>query len=101
MGNISSNNNFDFYKFISLILIDEFKKVENFKFRELILEIILEKNDLIKYSSQIITIIIEKANIICLPEKMEFNINNIRKENSKCFLLLNYTKNEFLEEIIK
>ena len=100
MGNISSKNNFDFYKFLSLILFYEFKKVENILFRECILQIILEKNDLIKYSSKIITIILDNANIKCFPDEFENNIENIRKQNSKMFLLLNYNKNEFLEQII-
>ena len=100
MGNLPSKKNFDFYKLLSQILLDEFNKIEYSKFRELILDKILKKNELIKNSSQIIKIIIENAGIDCSPELMESNIDNIRGDDSPMFTTLNKTKNVFLEEVI-
>ena len=100
MGNLPTRKNFDFNKLLSLILLDEFNKIQYPKFRELILQKILEKDDLIKNSSQIIKIIIENAGITCDPYSIESNIDSIKDENSKIFKTLNDTQNSFLEEVI-
>ena len=91
---------FDFYKFLSSILFYEFQSNDYSKYRELILKKILSKNDLIKNSSHIINLIFEKSGINCRPEEFENNIKYIKDSDSPLFLLLNNTKNDFLEEII-
>ena len=92
--------NFDYYKLLSMILLDEFSKIQYPKFRELILDTILEKNELIKNSSHIIKIIIENAGVICNPESMESNLENIEEEESEMFIKLSNKDNAFLEEVI-
>ena len=99
-GNISYLRNFDFYKFISSLLLYEYKSNNNSKYRELIIEKILEKNELIKYSSPIINIIMENIGISSEPKKFENNIKYIKDADNPILLLLNKTKNDFLEEII-
>ena len=100
MGNLPSKKNFDFYKLLSLILLDEFNKINYEEFRNLILEKILKKNELIKNSTQIIKIIIENAGIESFPSHMVENIEFIKSEESKMFKKLNNTNNAFLEEVI-
>ena len=95
-----NKGNFDINKFLSIILLDEFNKIDILEFRETILNKILEKNDLIKNSSQIIKIIIENANIDSDPDLMIDNINSIKEEESPMFTKLNETKKVFLEEVI-
>ena len=92
--------NFDFHKFLSMILVEEYNKIDILEFREAILNKIFIKNYLIKNSSQIIKIIIENANIDIEPNSMPENINSIKEEDSPLFIKLNNTKNEFLVEII-
>ena len=53
MPSIPQKNNLYFYKIISSILFEEFKRIENPKFRLNILNKILQKNELIQYSSGI------------------------------------------------
>ena len=100
MGKLPAKKNFDFYKLISMILLDEFNKIQFPKFRESILNIILKKDDLIKNCSQIIKNIIENGGIECYPDSMESNIENIKSEKSPMFRRLNDEKNVFLEEVI-
>ena len=101
MGNIHhKKKDFDFYKLLSLILLDEFNKIQYTKFRETILDKILKKDDLIKNCSQIIKIIIENEGVDCNPEYMDSNIENIKTSNSKMLRRLNNEKNLFLEEVI-
>jgi hypothetical protein len=100
MKKIPKKKNFDFYKFLSIILLQEFTKIQYPEFRELILDKILKNNRLIKYSSQIIKIIIENGGISCNPESFEENVQSIKDEDSPMFQKLNNTQNAFLEEII-
>ena len=100
VGNLPKINNFDFHRFLSIFLLDEFLKINISDFRETILNKIIEKNDLIKNSSQIIKIIIENAGIDSEPDFFFENLNCIKEEESTSFLKLNDTKNAFLEEII-
>ena len=100
MGDLPSKKDFDFYKILSYILLDEFNKIQDDNFRELILNTILEKNDLIKNSSQIIKIIIENAGLDSNPSLFEENINSIKEEQSSMFKTLDKTNNTFLEEVI-
>ena len=100
MGKLPPKKDFDFYKLLSMILLDEFNKIQFPRFRELILDKILKKNDLIKNSSQVIKIIIENAGIESYPSTIENNIDYIRGEDSSMFKTLNNTKNAFLEEVI-
>ena len=101
-GNIPYFNfkHFDFYKFISSLFLYEFSTYKKAKYKELILKKILEKNELIKYSSQIINIIIEDIGVNCEPKEFENNIKKIKDGDCPMLLLLNKTKNDFLEEII-
>ena len=99
-GNISYIRNFDFYKFISSLLLYEFKSNNNSKYRELIIKKILDKKELIKYSSSIIDIIMENIGIKYEPKEFDNNIKNIKDTNNPILLLLNKTKNDFLDEII-
>ena len=48
LGKIPKNNNFDFYKLLSFVFLNEFIKVTSDKFRELLLQKILENNSFIK-----------------------------------------------------
>ena len=98
-GKQPPNKNFDFYKILGFILLNEFVKINYDDFRELILEKILENNNLIKNSSQIIKIIFENV-IDCEPTVMIKNLKVIKSETSKNFKKLNHAKNEFLDEII-
>ena len=101
VANIKRRKNYDFYRLLSLILLDEFNKIQNPDFREMILDKILSKDDLIKYSSQIIKIIIENVGVSSDPESFASNFDNIKtEEESTMFIKLNQTKNVFLEEII-
>ena len=100
LGNLPKKKNFDFCKILSGILFDEYIKIGIPEFRETILNMILEKNDLIKNSSQIIKTIIEYSGVDSEPDLMMENINCIREEDSPLFMVLNKTKNEFLEQII-
>ena len=100
IGNLPRKKNFKFFKLLSMILLDEFKKIQYPKFRELILDIILKKDDLIKNCSQIFQIIIENCGIDSDPESMENNIEYIKEEKSAMFQSLNNEKNQFLEEVI-
>ena len=100
MGNLRKNNNFDFYKFLSIILLDEFNKLDLPEFRQTILNKMLIKNELIKNSSQIIKLIIENSEVDSDLNSMIKNINSIKEENSPMFTILNNTKNAFLEEVI-
>ena len=100
LGKIHLKKDFDFYKLLSLILLDEFNKIQYPKFREAILDKILQKDDLIKNCSQIIKIIIENGGVDCNPEYMDLNIENIKSENSTMFKRLNNETNVFLEEVI-
>ena len=101
MGNIHhKKKDFDFYKLLSLILLDEFNKIQYTKFRETILDKILKKDDLIKNCSQIIKIIIENGGVDCDPEYMDSNIDNIKTSDSEMLRRLNNEKNLFLEEVI-
>ena len=100
MAKLPKKKDFDFYKFLSIILLDEFNKIDILEFRETILNKILEENDLIKNSSQIIKIIIENSGVDSEPDSMIENINSIKQEESPMFKILNKTKNAFLEEII-
>ena len=100
LGNLPKKKDFDFCKILSGILFDEYIKIGILEFREIILNIILEKNDLIKNSSQIIKTIIEYSGVDSEPDLMMENINCITEEYSLLFMVLNKTKNEFLEQII-
>ena len=100
MGNLPSKKDFDFYKLLSIILLDEFNKINYPEFRMMILQKILKKNELIKNSSQIIKIIIDNAGIENDPLHMAENMKNIQDADSKMFIKLNETNNPFLEEII-
>ena len=100
MGHLPKRKDFDFYKFLSSILLDEFNKIDILEFRETILNKILEKNDLIKYSSQIIKTIIEYSCVDSEPDSMVENLDVIKEEDSPMFWKLNKTKNAFLEEVI-
>ena len=99
-GSTPNIKNFDFYKFLSSILLYEFNQNDHLEFRELILNKILSKNDLIKYSSPIINILIEKSGIKSSPLEFDKNIKNLKEGKSSLLSLLNKTKNDFLEEII-
>ena len=92
--------NFDIRKFLSMILVEEYNKINILEFRETILNKIFVKIYLIKNSSQIIKIIIENTNIDIEPDSMTENINSIKEEDSPLFIKLNNTKNEFLIEIL-
>ena len=98
--NVPNLNNFDFYKFLSSILLYEFNKYENYDLRELILNKILTKNNLIKNSYQLIGMIIEKNGIKSEPIEFYNNIKNIQKENYPLISLINKTKNDYMDEII-
>ena len=100
MGHLPPKKDFNFYKLLSVIMLDEFLKIQYSKFRENILNKILKKNELIKFSSEIIKIIIENAGVECNPESMEINLENIRGEDSSMFLTLNKGNNAFLDEVI-
>ena len=100
MVNKPSNKFFNYDKFISLILLDEFTKIPYDEFRELILDQILKKDGLIKNSSQIINIIIDNVGISGNPDEIGDNIEYIKDNDSKMFQKLNITKNSFLEEVI-
>ena len=100
MGHLPPKKDFNFYKLLSAIMLDEFLKIQYSQFRENILNKILKKNDLIKFSSEIIKIIIENAGIECSPLTMEKNLENIKDENSTMFLTLNSGNNAFLDEVI-
>ena len=100
MGHLPPKKDFNFYKLLSVIMLDEFLKIQYSKFRENILDKILKNSNLIKFSSEIIKIIIENAGIDCNPESMETNLENIRSEDSPMFLTLNNGNNAFLDEVI-
>lgn len=100
MGNIPPNEKFDFNKFLSSLLFDEFTKIKNPNFKMNILNKILKQNNLIKNSSQIITIIIEDSGVNSIPHNFESNFKNIQTKNSKILEIINNTKNAFLEEVI-
>ena len=96
-GKVSHKKDFDYYKLLSSILLDEFNKINYSNFRDSILEIILSKDEYIKNSSQIIKIIIENAGVDCIPEVMEANIENIMEEEDfEIFVKLNNTNNPFI-----
>ena len=93
-------NNSDYYKILASILLTEFENNDDINYQELILEKIIAKNDLIKISSKLINNIIEKAGVNCKPKEIENNIKYLNDKNAKLLILLNNTKNEFLEEIL-
>ena len=100
MGHLKPKKDFDFHKVISLILLDEFNKIQFPEYRKTILDIILKKNDLIKHSSQIIKILIENVGVYSDPQYIEENLENIKGEEDIMFSKLNEIDNSFLEEII-
>ena len=99
LGKIPKNNNFDFYKLLSFVFLNEFIKVTSDKFRELLLQKILENNSFIKNSTQIIQIILGNA-MDFDPENMINNNNLIKEEDSSLFKKINDAQNEFLDEVI-
>ena len=94
-----NNNNFNFYKVLSFIFLNEYIKIRYESFRELLIEKILENNDFIKNSSQIFKIILENL-IDVFPSSMINNFYNIKEEKSKLFKKINNAKNPFLDEVI-
>ena len=99
LGNIPSNKNFDFYKILGFVFLNEFIKIESPKYRELLLEKILENKKLIKNSTQLIKIILETI-IESDPIDMINNLKNIQEEESQMIIKLNKIKDDFLDEII-
>ena len=94
-----NNNNFNFYKVLSFIFLNEYIKITYEPFRELLIEKILENNDFIKNSSQIFKIILENI-INAFPSSMISNFDYIKKEKSELVKKINNTKNLFLDEVI-
>ena len=99
MGKKPTNKDFNFYKLLNLVFLNEFIKVTSEKFRELLLQKILENNSFIRNSSQIFKIILENL-IDSNPERMKDNFSSIKEENSAILKLINNAKNEFLDEVI-
>ena len=94
-----NNNNFNFYKVLSFIFLNEYIKITYDPFRELLIEKILENNDFIKNSSQIFKIILENL-IDAFPTNMIGNFDCIKEENTELFKKINNAKNPFLDEVI-
>ena len=99
LGNLPMNKNFNFYKVLSVIFLNEYIKITNPEFRKILLQTILENNDLIKNCSQIIKIILENV-ISCNPSEIKENLSLIEENNSEAFKSLNNSQNVFLDEII-
>ena len=95
-----NKNNFDYYEFVSYILLYEINKNNFSKYRELMVEKMIINNDLIKKSSQIINIIIQSSGVNCQPKECENNIKYLSNEIFPALSLLNETKNNILEEIL-
>ena len=96
---LGKNKNFNFYKVLSNVFLNEYIKITFDDFRELLLQKILSNNDFIKNSSQVITIILENV-IDYTPQDMEDNLNRINGEKSPMFRKINNTKNDFLDQVI-
>ena len=95
----SNNNNFNFYKVLSSIFLNEFIKISYESFRELLIQKILENNDFIKKSSQIFKFILENV-IDAFPTNMSSNFECIKEENTELFKKINNDNNPFLDEVI-
>ena len=94
-----NNNNFNFYKVLSSVFLNEYIKITYNSFRELLIQKILENNDFIKNSSQIFKIILENL-IDSKPVSMIDNFVYIKEEKSEIFKKINNAKNPFLDEVI-
>ena len=94
-----NNNNFNFYKVLSSVFLNDYIKITYDSFRELLVQKILENNDFIKNSSQIFKIILENP-IDSNPASMIDNFDYIKEEKSELFKKINNAKNLFLDEVI-
>ena len=98
LGNMPTNKNFDFYKILGFVFLDEFTKIPYPEFRELLLQIILGNKNLIKNSAQLIKIILENI-IDSNPCEISNNLSNLQ-EGEGLVKKLNDTNNNFLDEVI-
>ena len=98
-GKDNKNNNFNFYKLLGSLFLNEYIKITFPSFREFLLEKILENNKLINNNSEIIKIILENT-IDVSPLEMSNNLDLIKEENSHLFQKINNFKSKFLDEVI-
>ena len=96
---LEKNKNFNYYKVLSFLFLNEFIKITFNKFREELFVKILNNNDFIKNSSQLFKIILENV-IEINPQDMEGNLDAIKSEESPMFRKINNTNNSFLDEVI-
>ena len=99
-GIFKNKKNFDYYEFVSSVLLYELNKNNFPKYRKLMLEKIINNNNLIKKSSQIIDIIIQNSGVNYQPKKIKNNLKYLSSEISPALSLLNKTENNILEEIL-
>ena len=99
LGNLPTNKNFNFYKILGEIFLNEFMKISYDGFRELLLEIILKNNNLIKNCIQIIKILFENI-LERSPPEMKKNLQAIKDNDSNNIKKLNDTNSLYLEEVI-
>ena len=95
----NQNKNFDFYKTLSFIFLNEYLKINDNDFRELLFKKILPKNEMIKNSSQLIKILVENVIHINVNE-MKNNLKNILDGNYPLWKKINNEKKIFLDEVI-
>ena len=99
LGNLPKNKNFNFYKILGEIFLNEFMKINYDEFRKLLLEIILSNNNLIQNCTQIIKIIFENI-FVEDPCDMINNLESIKENDAQMIRELNNTKSSYLEEVI-
>ena len=99
ISTFEKNKNFNYYKVLSFLFLNEYIKITFNKFREELFAKILENNDFIKNSSQLFKIILENV-IENNPQTMKYNLDNIKTNKSPMLRTINNTKNSFLDEVI-
>ena len=100
LGKNENNKNYNYYKILSFIFLNEFIKINSEDFREQLFTIILENDDFIKNSSQIIRIVIDNIIDVNDPEEMIGNLDKLKEVKNSIVRKINNMKNEFLDQVL-